>query len=408
VKNAAGQGGVAWFRGSRWHRVAWLAAWIMIAGASWLQGALTPPKLTGIVQVENSTLGLFELEEQSGGQASKPTLRSYPILREGERSGPFELIALNRTNGSAIMNGPTGEERLQVYTNQPPTDRTINLHQAGLEPVLDLYQMLGNHTVLRPPQLTSFRIDLQSEAGLSSAQAAQTLEKVFGDNGLIVEHRGEFVFIIPSSKINALLGVPNPPESATTGKRSPAPGAFPPGLVKFQESDLTQVLDFFAELGDKILLTSSFLPPMKITVRSQTSMTRKETMWMMNALLRLGEVSTVSAGKDFMFVVPADRVKTLPTYDDKALAGKASDKGGSLQLRFANASLKDLLGFYAELTGRQALPIPPELPQVRLSFQGRKPLAQPDCIFALESLAALNNVRFQFVGEKQVGLIADR
>jgi hypothetical protein len=202
VKNAAGQGGAAWFRGSRRHRVAWSAVWIMIAGVSWLQGAPAPsdfqgvparfrpqgapvpPKLTGIVQVENSTLALFELTEPTRG------LVSEPILREGERDGAFELIKVNRTNGIAVMNGPTGKETLRVYTNQPPADRTINLHQARLEQVLELYQMLGNQTVIRPPQLTSFRIDLQSEAGLSSAQAAQMLEKAISDSGLIVEHRG--------------------------------------------------------------------------------------------------------------------------------------------------------------------------------------------------------------------------
>jgi hypothetical protein len=268
--------------------------------------------------------------------------------------------------------------------------------------------MLGDQTIIRPPQLTSFRIDLQSEAGLSSAQAAQMLEKVFSDNGLIVEHRGDFVFIVPSEKINALLSVPSPPEAEAKGKQSPALGVFPPGLIKFQETDLSQVLDVFAELSDKNLLNAPGLSAVKISMRSQTAMNREQAVWMMRAAMRLGEVATVAAGKDFMFVAPADQVKTLPRYDEKALAAKAAAKGGLSQLRFVNASLKDLLGFYAEMIGRQALPIPAEIPHMRISFQGRKPMAQPDCIFALESLAALNNVRFQFVGEKEVRVIADR
>ncbi len=428
MKHTTGQGGVAWFRGLPRPSIVCLALGFIVAGASWLQGApappkfvvpplpavpgatalpmpegaAAPPKLTGIVQAEAGTLALFELTEPTRGVVLTPA------LRVGERAGAFELIEVNRTNGSAVLHSPTGKELLQVYTNQPPADRTINLHQARLDQVLDLYQMLANQTVIRPPQLTLFRIDLQSEAGLSSAQAAQRLEQVFSDNGLIVEHRGNFVFVVPSEKINSLLSVPNPPEATTYAQKSPALEVFPPGLIKFQETDLIQVLDFLAELSDKNLLSTRALPPGRVTIRSQTAMNRLQAVWMMTAALRLGEIATVPAGKDFMFVVPPERVKTLPTYDEKTLTAKAAAKVGLSQLRFVNASLKDLLGFYAEMIGRQALPIPAEIPQMRISFQGRKPMAQPDCIFALESLAALNNVRFQFVGEKEVGVIADR
>lgn len=191
---------------------------------------------------------------------------------------------------------------------------------------------------------------------------------------------------------------------AASGKQPPALEVFPPGLIKFQETDLNQVLDFLAELSDKNLLSTPALPAGKVTIRSQTAMNRGQAVWMMSAALGLGEIATVPAGKDFIFVVPADRTNILPTYDEKALAAKASAKGELLQLKFDRAPLKSLLGFYAQLTGRQALPIPAEIPEVRISFQARKPLTQQDCIFGLESLAALNNVRFQFVGDKQVEL----
>jgi hypothetical protein len=187
---------------TRW---VWHLAWLAIATVPAVRGAEVPPKLTGLVRIEDKPVALLEIVEQPWGTIQNP------ILRMGERYGTVELIAVDQEDGSAVVSVSGRKEILRVYTNQPPSNRSINLHQTRVEQVFELYQQLAYQTVIRAP-LISFRIDLQSEPNISTVQAVQLLEKVFSENGLIVEHRGKFAFVVPSSEIKALLAIPNPPE----------------------------------------------------------------------------------------------------------------------------------------------------------------------------------------------------
>jgi type II secretory pathway component GspD/PulD (secretin) len=315
-------------------------AWMMIAGAGWLESAPFPPKLRGIAEVGSTSFALLELTEPSNGMVTTP------ILRKGDRQGAFEVLEINNETGSAVVSSPTGKQTLQVYANQAPAHRVLNLNQARLDQVLDMYQEMGSFTVVHPV-LISFRIDLQIDPSLPAAEAVPLLEKVLGENGLVLEHRGNFVLIVPKDGASLLSMIPAPPAPPPVQPGSPALKLFPPGLIKFQEADLSQVLDVYAELADKNLLTSPVVPPTKVTVRSQTSMSLEEAIWMMGALLRMGGIATVPAGKSFIFVVPAEQAKTLPAYNEKALAAAPGANGSMSQLKFDAAPLKNLLDLCA-------------------------------------------------------------
>ena len=83
------------------------------------------------------------------------------------------------------------------------------------------------------------------------------------------------------------VALPRPTASATAVPGATAPNnaaerpdteLFPPGLIKLQEADLVQVLDFYQELTGRTVLRPASLPAAKVTIRSQTPLTRKEAV----------------------------------------------------------------------------------------------------------------------------------
>ena len=80
---------------------------------------------------------------------------------------------------------------------------------------------------------------------------------------------------------------------------------YPPGLIKFSEADLGQVLDIYQELIGRTLLKAGALPPAKITVKSQTPLTRSEAINMLDTILAMNQIATTIQGTKFIKVVPA-------------------------------------------------------------------------------------------------------
>ena len=80
---------------------------------------------------------------------------------------------------------------------------------------------------------------------------------------------------------------------------------FPPGLIKFSEADLGQVLDIYQDLIGRTLLRAPSLPPAKITVKSQTPLTRTEAINMLDSILAMNQIATTFQGTKFIKVVPA-------------------------------------------------------------------------------------------------------
>lgn len=80
---------------------------------------------------------------------------------------------------------------------------------------------------------------------------------------------------------------------------------FPPGLIKFQDADLNQVLDIYQELTGRTLLKSGTLPPAKISVKSQTPLTRSEAINALDTILAMNQIATTFQGTKFIKVVAA-------------------------------------------------------------------------------------------------------
>ncbi len=79
----------------------------------------------------------------------------------------------------------------------------------------------------------------------------------------------------------------------------------PASMIRFQEADLSQILELYAELTGRTILKSPQVPQnVKITVRNQTSLTRQEGIDALNTILGLNQITMVPEGDKFIKAVP--------------------------------------------------------------------------------------------------------
>lgn len=84
----------------------------------------------------------------------------------------------------------------------------------------------------------------------------------------------------------------------------------PAGLIRFQEADLTQVLDIYGEITARTVLRPGSLPAAKINLRAQTPLTKAEGARAIEAVLALNQVSVFPVGEKFVKVIPAAQAHT--------------------------------------------------------------------------------------------------
>src|SRR4051794_33899957 len=91
---------------------------------------------------------------------------------------------------------------------------------------------------------------------------------------------------------------------------SPAEEVFPPGLIKFQDADISQVLEVYQELTGRTVMRPNNLPQTKVTIRSQTPLTRKEAIQALDSILSLNGVAMSPQGEKFVKAVPSTQAGT--------------------------------------------------------------------------------------------------
>ena len=93
--------------------------------------------------------------------------------------------------------------------------------------------------------------------------------------------------------------------TATATNRTREDEVFPPGLIKFQEADLGQVLEIYQELTGRTVLKPSSLPASKITIRTQTELTRAEAIQALDSILSMNGITMTPQGSKFVKAVAA-------------------------------------------------------------------------------------------------------
>lgn len=84
--------------------------------------------------------------------------------------------------------------------------------------------------------------------------------------------------------------------SVDTGSDGKRGETFPPGLIKFTDGDLAQVLDVYQELSGRTVVRATTLPATKITIRSQTQLTRIEALQALDTVLAQNGIVMIPQG----------------------------------------------------------------------------------------------------------------
>ena len=90
-----------------------------------------------------------------------------------------------------------------------------------------------------------------------------------------------------------------------------------PGMIKFQDSDLLQVLDIYQDLTGRTIIRPTSLPATKISVRSQTPLTRKEAVSLLDTVLAMNGITMIPQGTKFVkAVVEGQAAPQAPEFAD--------------------------------------------------------------------------------------------
>ena len=351
-------------------------------------------KLTGIANLPDHPVALLEIREERRGAR-------LPILRAGQVEEGCKLIEIDPAAGTATVQLGEVVSPLRLSGTHQPNGR-LNFNGASLRQALDIYQRLTGRNVVQAPNLVHFPVQLQSAPGTSLEDAAREIEKVLKRNETLLQRRGEqFAFAILPKHQAIVEKIPEPPSPAPPNSSGET---FPPGLMKFTDADVSQVLDVYSELAGRTILRPNALPSQKVTLKSHTSLTRPQAIWMLEASLRLGGVTIAPSGDKFTFVVPADRAGGVPAVDLTAVEAKIKKPSEPGHLNIHEGTIQDLLNTYSAVLGREPLPIPPEVPRTEFSLRTQAPLTVVEKAFALEAIAALNYLAFDVVGTDHVAI----
>ncbi len=103
---------------------------------------------------------------------------------------------------------------------------------------------------------------------------------------------------------------PTTPSTSPDGGPNPATGSVVPGLnpneiipqaiMKLQDQPLDQVLDVYSDLTGRTVLRPSNLPTTKITLKTQSPLTRKESVLALDSVLSLNGITMVPQGEKFV------------------------------------------------------------------------------------------------------------
>ena len=91
--------------------------------------------------------------------------------------------------------------------------------------------------------------------------------------------------------------------SVDRSKGGKAAEVFPAGLIKFADADLDQVLNVYSELSQRTIVRSSGLPAVKVSIRSQTALTRIEALQALDSVLSQNGVIMIPQGTKFVKAV---------------------------------------------------------------------------------------------------------
>ena len=103
---------------------------------------------------------------------------------------------------------------------------------------------------------------------------------------------------------------PNPATPITAVSTNGDDLILPMGTIKLNDAELTHVLDFYQQLTGRTVLRPQTLPATKITLNSQTPLTRREAVQALDSILSMNQITMVPQGDKFVKAVPSAQSPT--------------------------------------------------------------------------------------------------
>jgi general secretion pathway protein D len=91
--------------------------------------------------------------------------------------------------------------------------------------------------------------------------------------------------------------------SLTRASGGKAGETFPPGLLKFTDSDLTQVLNIYRDLSGRTIVRSTAMPHAKINLETKNALTRIEALQALDSVLAQNGIIMIPQGTKFVKAV---------------------------------------------------------------------------------------------------------
>lgn len=375
-----------------------LTIWLCVALAGTLAGADLPSlevRLLGIASHEKVNLAIIEVRH--------PRTSESLILAAGDVMGPVTVLAIDPTNGTVKVRVTGATEPVELELPHIPEaigKHTLNLHAVPVDTLLDLYQRLTSRTVLRAPGLPSATLTIVSRPGVGLTEALADVISALGTNGVLVKSAGEFfAFAVPNSRESSLSAIPPPPEGASPPIRQAISG----NMMRFHQADSRQVLELYEELANRTVLRPNNLSGSPMTFKNETMLTRAQGVWMLEAMFQLQGLAVISGGNNLAIVAPFARTNGLPRFAAFPLL-QDTEPVGNQTLHLSSASAEQFLKLYCSLAKKEFESVAPAVRNMRIDFRSRNSLARREAIFALETLAALNDLAFIENEERKVEL----
>jgi len=174
-------------------------------------------------------------------------------------------------------------------------------------------------------------------------------------------------------------------------------------MIYFNNAELNQTLQLYAELANKTLLHSAQLPMVLLKLKTQTTMSKSAAIYALRASLALQGIVVVPVGEKFDAVLPSNEVATFIPPGPKPVAGETVIALSDIPQFRRGATAQQLVDYYAGLAERTAAAAP-GLSESRILFKAQTPLTKSELRLALETVLMLNGLAIVEGDDKTIRL----
>ncbi len=252
--------------------------------------------MTGIVDLPTNKSAILEFRDR------RFSTSEWAILREGQRQGDLEIVAIDPLARSVQITRSGTREPVVLKMKQGDKTSgignekvTFMLQDTDVRAVTALYGNLCGRTVLRSPLLSEEVFTIKASPA-DHKEAVDALERLFAQNEIAIIKDGEkFVMMVARSEAKKVRPRSSELKSARSVSNKEPPGTndtnsvaqtIPAGMIDFRTMDIDSILHFYSEL---INAKPDFPQPIRtrskgISFQTQTPLTLEEAAYAIETL----------------------------------------------------------------------------------------------------------------------------